>query len=199
MILRDDSPRLHLQRTTKVTRLTYPCQLSSDKSMNTNEIEQFIPHRKPMLLIDEIVSRTEDKIVCRKTFHEDEFFVQGHFPGQPIVPGVIQCECCLQAGAILLSADAMQKAKSLDSEPQTDTSQPNGNGNVPVATRMDSVKFKRMVRPGDTVEIQVVLKDQVSNAYFLTGKMLLDGKLAARLDFACSIANPGPPTAEKSS
>ena len=139
------------------------------------------------------------KIVCRKTFHEDEFFVQGHFPGQPIVPGVIQCECCLQAGAILLSADAMQTAKSPDSEPQTDTSQPNGNGNVPVATRMDSVKFKRMVRPGDTVEIQVVLKDQVSNAYFLTGKMLLDGKLAARLDFACSIANPGPPTAEKSS
>jgi 3-hydroxyacyl-[acyl-carrier-protein] dehydratase len=171
--------------------------------MNTNEIEQFIPHRKPMLLVDEIVSRTEDKIVCRKTFHEDDFFVQGHFPGQPIVPGVIQCECCLQAGAILLSADTMQDAKTREVEPrsdskQPDTDSPSGDGRVPVATRMDAVKFKRMVRPGDTVEIQVVLNEQISNAYYLTGKMLLDGKLAARLDFACSIANPGPPTAEKS-
>ena len=62
---------------------------------------------------------------------------------------------------------------------------------------MDAVKFKRMVRPGDTVEIQVVLKERISNAYYLTGKMLLEGKLAARLDFACSIASPAPPTAEK--
>ena len=171
--------------------------------MNTQEIEQFIPHRKPMLLVDEIVSRSEDKIVCRKTFHEDDFFVQGHFPGQPIVPGVIQCECCLQAGAILLSADTMQAAGTQEIEPNSDpkhstVNTPTADGKVPVATRMDAVKFKRMVRPGDTVEIQVVLKERVSNAYYLTGKMLLDGKLAARLDFACSIANPGPPTAEKS-
>ena len=186
-----------------VARLTYPSRVSSDKCMNTNEIERFIPHRKPMLLVDEIVSRTNDKIVCRKTFHEDDFFVQGHFPDQPIVPGVIQCECCLQAGAILLSADTMQDAEHREIDPQADSTQPDtdtpvAEGRVPVATRMDAVKFKRMVRPGDTVEIQVVLKEQVSNAYYLTGKMLLDGKLAARLDFACSIANPGPTTAEKS-
>ena len=149
--------------------------------MSTDEIERLIPHRKPMLLVDEIVSRSESKIVCKKTFHADEFFVQGHFPGQPIVPGVIQCECCLQAGAILLAADAFGESGT-----QTE-------GNVPVATRMDSVKFKRMVRPGDTVEIQVTLNDQVSNAYFLTGKMLVSGKLAARLDFACSLAKPTPP------
>ena len=154
--------------------------------MNNDEIERLIPHRKPMLLVDEIVSRSDTEIVCKKTFHEEEFFVQGHFPGQPIVPGVIQCECCLQAGAVLLSA----KAESAGS---------NSEGTVPVATRMDSVKFKRMVRPGDTVEIHVTLKDQVSNAYFMTGKMMLEGKLAAQLDFACSVANPAPPTEEASS
>ena len=96
--------------------------------------------------------------------------MQGHFPGNPIVPGVIQCECCLQAGAVLLSG-------------QFETDQ----DVVPVATRMDSVKFKRIVRPGDTVEIDVTLNDHVSNAFFMTGKVHLDGKVAARLDFACSV------------
>jgi 3-hydroxyacyl-[acyl-carrier-protein] dehydratase len=144
--------------------------------MSAEEIERLIPHRPPMRLIDQIVSRDESSIVCRKTFHASEFFVQGHFPDYPLVPGVIQCECCLQAGAILL-AQQTQAAQA-------------GDDVVPVATRMDSVKFKRIVRPGDTVEIHVTLNDHVSNAYFLTGKMLLGGKVAARLDFACSIANP---------
>ncbi len=126
-----------------------------------------------MRLIDEIVSRSDTEIVCRKTFGADDFFVQGHFPENPIVPGIIQCECCLQAGAILLA----EQSKG----------QP---GSVPVATRMDSVRFKRMVRPGDTVEIHATLNEQVSNAFYLTGKMTLDGKLTARLDFACSVANP---------
>ena len=88
-------------------------------------------------------------------------------------PGVIQCECCLQAGAILLSSVT-----------------PDEPGTVPVATRMDSVKFKRMVRPGDTVEIHVTLNERLGTAYFLTGKMLLDGKVTARLNFACSVTNP---------
>ncbi|MEO1615706.1 MAG: 3-hydroxyacyl-ACP dehydratase FabZ family protein [Planctomycetota bacterium] len=142
--------------------------------MTATEIEAAIPHRAPMLLLDEIVERTDSTIICRKAFLDSEFFVQGHFPNEPIVPGVIQCECCLQAGAVLLE-------KHMESEP----------GSVPVATRMDAVKFKRVVRPGDTVEIHVTLNDHVSNAYFLTGKMMLDGKLAARLDFACTITKTG--------
>ncbi len=56
-----------------------------------------------MLLVDEIVEQSENRIVCRKTFGPNDFFVQGHFPGFPLVPGVILCECCLQSGAILLS------------------------------------------------------------------------------------------------
>ncbi|MFK8113848.1 MAG: 3-hydroxyacyl-ACP dehydratase FabZ family protein [Rubripirellula sp.] len=142
--------------------------------MSAQEIEQAIPHRPPMRLLDEIVSRTENTIICKKTFLAGEFFVQGHFPEQPIVPGVIQCECCLQAGAILLA--------NLTSGEE---------GMVPVATRMESVKFKRMVKPGDTVEVHATLNDQVSNAFFLTGKVVLDGKVATRLDFACSVAKPG--------
>jgi 3-hydroxyacyl-[acyl-carrier-protein] dehydratase len=146
--------------------------------MSSEEIERLIPHRPPMRLLDEIVSRDETTIVCRKTFRPGEFFVQGHFPAAPLVPGVIQCECCLQAGAILLAEQTQSASAARD------------GGVVPVATRLDSVRFKRMVRPGDTVEVQVTLKDRVSNAYYLTGKMLVDGKLAARLDFACSVTSP---------
>lgn len=145
--------------------------------MSIQEIEQAIPHRPPMRLIDEIVTRDATSIVCKTTFSQSDFFVQGHFPGYPIVPGVIQCECCLQTGAVLLH-QFMESA----------------SGSVPVATRMDNVKFKRMVRPGDTVEIHVTLNDHVSNAYFMTGKMMLGGKVAMRLDFACSVADPEPAT-----
>ncbi len=140
--------------------------------MNKQDIESRIPHRAPMLLVDEISSISDTEIVCTKTFDEDEPFVQGHFPDYPLVPGVILCECCLQAGALLLSDIA-----SLE-------------GNiVPIATRMDGVKFKKMVRPGDTVEIQAKLNEQISNAFYMTGKMTLNGKLAVRLDFACSVAS----------
>lgn len=156
-----------------------------------------------MLLIDEIVRCDEASIHCRKTFRAEEFFFQGHFPGQPIVPGVIQCECCLQAGALLIAeqrggAPAPQPATEadpvadLEAEPGATAGSP-AAGLIPVATRIDGVKFKRMVRPGDTVEIEVALTERLGSAYFLTGKMTLDGKLTARLEFACALA-PAEPT-----
>ncbi len=164
------------------TRLTPGADLPSDILMNSETIKQRIPHRGPMLLIDEIVSESDTTIVCRKTFRPDEFYFQGHFPDAPIVPGVIQCECCLQAGAALLA---------------------NRDGNtiadaVPVATRMDGVKFKKMVRPGDTVEIEATLNEQVSNAFYMTGKMTLGGKLVMRLDFCCSLSSPQPAGTQES-
>ncbi len=137
--------------------------------MTLQQIEAAIPHRPPMRLIDAIVSLNHEKIVCHKAFHADEFFVQGHFPDYPIVPGVIQCECCLQAGAVLISQF-----------------EATGDDMVPVVTRMDSVKFKQMVRPGDTVEIEVTLNERVGHAFYLTGRVTVQGKLATRLDFACT-------------
>lgn len=140
--------------------------------LHMTDIQKAIPHRPPMLLVDEIVSQSDTRIVCRKTFRADEFFLQGHFPNYPLVPGVILCECALQTGAILLASK------------MTDA------GMVPVATRLDGVKFKQMVRPEDTIEIEVTLGEVVSTAYFMTGKVTVGGKLAARLDFACTVAKP---------
>jgi 3-hydroxyacyl-[acyl-carrier-protein] dehydratase len=134
------------------------------------QIKSAIPHRPPMLLVDEIVSQTDQEIVCRKTFHAEEFFFQGHYPDHPLVPGVILCECGAQTAAVLL-ASLIEKTDG-----------------VPVLTRMNDVKFKTMVRPGDVIEMQVKLNEVVSNAYFLTAQIKVAGKLAARLSLACTIA-----------
>jgi 3-hydroxyacyl-[acyl-carrier-protein] dehydratase len=138
--------------------------------MSREQIEKAIPHRPPMLLVDEIVSRTDDTIVTKKTFQPEEFFLQGHYPGQPIVPGVILCEATVQSGAVLLSGLTA------------------GISGVPVLTRMNEVKFRRVVRPGETIEMTVKLNERLGDAYFLTGTAKVDGQTAARLEFACAIS-----------
>ncbi|MDA1050240.1 MAG: beta-hydroxyacyl-ACP dehydratase [Planctomycetota bacterium] len=137
----------------------------------TDDILNAIPHRGPMLLVDEIVGHGEDTILCRKTFRDDEFFFQGHYPDQPIVPGVILCEAAMQAGAILLSKFVAE-----------------GSG-VPVATRLNDVKFKKMIHPGDTIEMAVKLNERIAGAFFLQAKVTCDGKVAVRFDFACTTAS----------
>lgn len=150
--------------------------------MTIEQIQTAIPHRGPMLLVDEVVAQTATTISCKKTFREDEFFFQGHYPGQPIVPGVILCEIGMQAGAVLL-AEIIQDAVGIESSDEL-------RGKVPVATRLNNVKFKKIVKPGDTVEIEVTLTDQIQVAYFLTARITVAGKLATRFDFACTIADP---------
>lgn len=139
--------------------------------MSLAEIHAAIPHRAPFLLVDEIVSRDDRRIVCRKTFAGDEFFYQGHYPQYPLTPGVLLCEAAMQAGAILLSQ-------------QFDASA----GGVPVATRINDVKFKRMVRPGETIDIEVELVERLSDAFFLKAKVSCAGKVAVRFEFACTLA-----------
>ena len=139
--------------------------------METPDIQAAIPHRPPMLLVDKVVERTQQRILCEKTFHQDEFFFQGHYPDKPLVPGVILCESAMQAGAILLSQFV------------------DGNSGVPVATRMNDVKFRRMVHPGDTVELTVELKERLADAFFLQARVLLQGKVAVRFDFACTVTS----------
>ena len=124
-----------------------------------------------MLLIDEIVERGEGRIVCQKTFRAEEFFFQGHYPGFPIVPGVILCEAAMQAGAVLLSGGI-----------------PPGEKKVPVAGRLREVKFKRMVKPGETILIDASLNERVQDAYFLSAKVTVEGKLAATLSFVVTLA-----------
>jgi 3-hydroxyacyl-[acyl-carrier-protein] dehydratase len=139
--------------------------------MSLDAIHRAIPHREPFLLLDEIVEQDERRIVCRKTFTGQEWWFAGHYPEFAITPGVLLCEAAMQAGAVLLAS-------------RCDVA---SGGRIPVATRANNVQFRRIVRPAETILIEVELTDEVSGAYYLTGRITSGGKLAARLDFACTL------------
>ena len=147
--------------------------------MNKQQIEAAIPHRDPFLLLDEVTEQTDERIVCRKAFTGDEFWYRGHYPDFPITPGVLLCEACLQAGAVLLSKITVEAQGGQGAA-----------GGVPVATRLGNVQFRDMVRPGDTIRIEVDLTERLAAAYYMKGKVTNEstGKLAARCEFACTVA-----------
>ena len=142
--------------------------------MNRQEILDAIPHRDPFLLVDEVIECGETRIVGAKTFTGDEWFFAGHYPGYPLVPGVLLCEAATQCGAILLS-------HLLSAEDAT-------AGKVPVLTRMNDVRFKRMVRPGEKIIMEVELVERLADALFMKAKVTVDGKVAVRFEFACTAA-----------
>jgi len=141
--------------------------------MSLEQVLAAIPHRPPFLLIDEIVSWEETKIVCARQLTGEEFWFAGHYPGQPIMPGVLQCEAAMQAGAILLTKFVTEPLST----------------KVPVATRLNNVRFKNLVRPGDRMDIETVLIERLADAFFMEGKVSVRGKVTTRLEFACTLAD----------
>ena len=139
--------------------------------MSRQEIYDAIPHREPFLLVDRILERSDSRIVCTKVFSGDEAFFAGHYPGFPLVPGVLLCEAAMQCGAILLSKQLAETA-----------------GSVPVATRINDVRFKRMVRPRETIRMEVDLVERLADAFFLKAKVTVEGQVAVRFEFACKAA-----------
>jgi len=143
----------------------------SNETYDLDTIHAAIPHRAPFLLVDKIVSWEENSIVCEKTFPADEYFFAGHYPDFPLVPGVMLCEAGMQAGAIMLS----RHFKDMGDR-------------APVATRLNDVRFKRIVRPDELIRLEVELKERLADAFFMKAKVTVDGKVAARFEFACTAA-----------
>jgi 3-hydroxyacyl-[acyl-carrier-protein] dehydratase len=139
--------------------------------MKRTDIEALIPHRDPFLWIDEVVEIDDQRIHAKKKIDEELDVFRGHYPHFPILPGVLQLEAAFQTGAILIAK-----------------TQQVGEGQVPVVTRVNNTKFRAMVKPGDTLDIEVELTERVSNAFFLKGKVSVDGKVTVRLEFACAAA-----------
>ena len=129
-----------------------------------------IPHRPPFLFIDEVVEVKDRRIIGRKLVDPAWDVFRGHYPDEPIMPGVLICECCFQAGALLI-AHRMGPGVA--------------RRGVPVLTRIHDARFKRIVRPGETLTIEATLDDELDHAYHLTGRASVEGAIVLRVGFAC--------------
>ncbi len=139
--------------------------------MLIEEIKKVIPHRYPFLLVDRVLELEEEKITAVKNVTVNEEFFNGHFPGQPIMPGVLQVEALAQAGAILL-----MKQKVEDPE-----------NNLMVFTGIKNCKFRRQVVPGDQLKLEVELGMMRRNFVTMIGTASVDGEVACELEASAAI------------
>jgi 3-hydroxyacyl-[acyl-carrier-protein] dehydratase len=131
-------------------------------------IFELIPQRPPFLFVDKVISHETGKIKTIKTLTGDEDFFKGHFPGNPIMPGVLLQEALFQSAAALLSLDA-------------DPTKPIGLG---VVTRVQNAKFKNMAKPNDELIMEVEVLEKLSNAIFCKGKTTVNEKTILICEFS---------------
>lgn len=134
--------------------------------------KEFIPQREPFLFIDEISDLSESSIVCRKSFPESLDFFKGHFPNNPIVPGVILNEACFQSAAALIGANQKDNTKT----------------QLAVVSRIQNAKFKNMVKPNDTITIETKLEELLlPAAIFKSSIKNQDNLKIATIGFTCTL------------
>ena len=129
--------------------------------LNKEQIMEILPHRPPMLLVDEILEMDENHVVGALHLTGDEFFFQGHFPGNPIMPAVFRLEALAQAGGVAL------------------LSLPEFKGKTAVYTGIDKAKFRNQVQPGDTLTLKATITRNSSRMVVADVEALVGDKVAA--------------------
>ena len=139
--------------------------------MNRDEIMTILPHRDAMLLLDSAELKEDGSAYGEYHVRGDEWFLQGHFPGNPVVPGVIQCEIMAQSSCILVRDELV--------------------GRTPLYSGINNVRFRQPVRPGDTMEIRAHITSRRGMIFFVDAKAYVGGKpcCSGELTFAL-IDNP---------
>lgn len=135
------------------------------------QIQQILPHRYPFLLVDRVLEVTEDRIVARKNVTANEPFFVGHFPGNPIMPGVMIVEAIAQVGVILAHFN-----KKFDPAQQD-----------VFFLGIDKARFRRAVKPGDTLEIEVIPLRK-GKVWLLKGTATVDGQVATQAQLMATMA-----------
>jgi 3-hydroxyacyl-[acyl-carrier-protein] dehydratase len=134
-------------------------------------IQKLLPHRYPFLLVDRVVEfEPQQRVLCYKNVSANEPFFQGHFPGHPVMPGVLVIEALAQAGGILTQL----------------TTSTTADGRLFYLVKIDGARFTKMVLPGDRLELEVTLKRNIRNMALYTGIARVDGAQVACADILCA-------------
>ena len=140
--------------------------------LTAKEIMEIIPHRQPFMMIDTIEEMEPGvRAVAKKCVSYNEPFFQGHFPGEPVMPGVIQIETMAQAGAILASLCCEQEC----------------SGKRPAFMGVDGCRFRKPVRPGDRLEVRVSLDKMRRGILFFSGEIRSDDAVVCSATFSATM------------
>lgn len=141
--------------------------------MTIEEIKQYIPHRYPFLLVDRVLEMTEDSIVTIKNVTANEDFFNGHFPGAPIMPGVLQIEAMAQSGCIVMLKTKVEDPSKV----------------MIVFSAINKAKFRKPVVPGDQLRMEVRLVEQRRNFVTMAGRATVDGQLTCELEATAALVD----------
>jgi len=160
----------HINNKKKMTE-SLSFDLTKEPLYDVNDIQRFIPHRPPFLFIDKILEMGKDYIVGMKNVTMNEPFFVGHFPGNPVMPGVIQVEAMAQTGGVLLLANV-----------------PDPENYITLFLKIEDVKFRKVVSPGDTLIFHNVLTKPIRRGIgvmkgkaYVNGKVVMEGTMMASL------------------
>ncbi|MCL1916416.1 MAG: 3-hydroxyacyl-ACP dehydratase FabZ [Desulfovibrionaceae bacterium] len=149
--------------------------MSAEPVMNLLQIMEFLPHRYPFLLVDRVVELTPGKTIrAYKNVSFNEEFFQGHFPGLPVMPGVLITEAMAQAGGVMILAAFTPEERE---------------GKIFLFAGMDKVRFRKPVYPGDRLDLHCEILGHKLRLWKMAAKAYVDGQLAAEAEISAGMAD----------